>query len=185
MDTIAARETIQNALSTGRNAIGTVHCISQQLGNVPRNKVSPEDIGTLFVQIIKNTLLPACGAGGGTAPAAHLTAHCADFINNFWDLVRDDPEVMRRAVWDVLVPAMPYFVRALDIVARRTLSSEAGMLQPAVVDNALELLNNLIRFDDTAMGNMEPKDLQVIWKRYLFPPVIKGEPSDREASRLF
>jgi len=44
-----------------------------------------------------------------------------------------------------------------------------------VVDNALELLNNLIRFDRTAMGTMEPKDLQVLWKRYLFPPVIKGE----------
>lgn len=179
MDTVTARDRIGNALIEGTPpAIETVHGLSQQLGNVPRDQVSQEDIGTLFVEIITKTLLPACSAGGGTAHAAHLTVHCANFINNFWDLVRDDLDGMRRTIWKGLVPVMPYFVRALDIAARRTLSFVEGMLQPAVVDNALELLNNLIRYNHTAMDNMGPKDVQVLWKMYLFPPVIKGELSD-------
>lgn len=154
-----------------------MQALSQELGNVPRDQLSEEDIGTLFLQIIKDKLLPACKVKGG-ATAACLTVHCAQFISNFWDLLRDDPDVLRRAVWDNLISVMPCFVRALDTTARRLLSSEGNDLQTAAVDTTLELVNNLIHYDHHAVDDMPIDAVQVLWKMYLVPPMIKGEQQD-------
>lgn len=181
MNTVIARQNIKLALSAAQkssqgqiHAIETVRGFSQDLGGVQRDELSSKDIGTLFLNIIRDLLLPACKVKGKEASTACLTVCCADFINNFWNLMRESPDTMRRRVWNEIGPAMPYFVRALDTAAKRQLSFAADIPQTAV-DATLELLNSLVHYDHHAMDNMQPDAVKILWKMYLVPPVITGE----------
>lgn len=180
MNTVHVRDQIRLALQTGGLfATETVQGFSEELGNLSRDEVSDKDIGTLFVEVIRDALLPACKVKEGGAAAACFTVHCAHFINNFWRLVRDDDDAKRRTIWNYISSAIPYFVGALDKVARRMRSLEATILKSSVVDSALELINNLIHYDHRAMDHMAPKNVQVLWRMYLVPLEITGEPRVR------
>lgn len=182
MNTGIAKRNIKQALSASQKSTqGQIHAIkivrgfSQDLGGVQRDQLSSKDIRTLFVHIIKDLLLPACKVEGKKASTACLTVCCADFINKFWNLMRESPDGQRRKVWNETGLAMPYFVRALDTVAKRQLSFEADILQTTTVDATLELLNSLMHYDHDAMDNIQPGDVKILWKMYLVPPVITGE----------
>ena len=182
MNTVIAKQNIKLALSAAKkstqgqkHAIETVRGFSQDLGGVQRDQLSSKDIGTLFLNIIMDLLLPACMVKGKEAWTACLTVCCADFINNFWKLMRESPDKKRRKVWEKIGPAMPYFVRALDTAAKRQLSFAADMLQTTAVDATLELLNSLIHYDHHAMDNIQPDAVKILWKMYLVPPVVTGE----------
>lgn len=189
MNAVIARDNIKLALSNAQtsrqgliHAIETVRGFSHDLGGVQRDQLSAKDVGTLFINIIKDSLLPACEVKPKGALAACLTVHCAHFINNFWDLLRHHPDRMRRKIWKQIGPTMPYFVRALDTIAKRQISFQADLLQTASVDTALELLSNLIHYDKHAMDNLPRDAVEILWKMYLVPPVITGElPNSRTA----
>lgn len=184
MDTAKALDAIEEAIKEGPLcACEAVHRQSQVLRDVQRDDLIELDIGTLYLDVIKGQLLPACRLKRGEASAACLTVHCAHFINIFWDLMGDDPDKFRRAIWKELIQVIYYFVRALDTVARRQLSFEARILPTGTVDASLKLVNSLIDYDRRAMDHMIVDEtligaLQVFWKMYLVPPVITGELPD-------